>query len=45
MTRDPTKPESQALIAQGIDIVKGNVNDVETLKKLFKGEVYWNLPL
>jgi len=37
MTRDPAKPESQALIAQGVDIVKGDVDDVETLKQEFKG--------
>jgi hypothetical protein len=37
ITRDPTKPESQALIAQGIEIVKGDVEDVGTLKSAFKG--------
>lgn len=37
ITRDPTKSESQALIAQGIDIVKGDADDVDSLKKAFKG--------
>lgn len=37
VTRDPTKAESKALEAHGIEIVKGDVDDVETLKAAFKG--------
>jgi hypothetical protein len=37
ITRDPTKPESEALIAQGIEVVKGDVDNVETLRSAFKG--------
>jgi hypothetical protein len=37
VTRDPAKAESKALVAQGIEIVKGDVEDVESLKSAFKG--------
>jgi hypothetical protein len=37
ITRDPTKAESQALISQGIEIVKGDAEDVQSLKLAFKG--------
>jgi hypothetical protein len=37
ISRDPTKPESQALIAKGIEIVKGDSDDVESLKAAFQG--------
>ncbi|KAH7327248.1 hypothetical protein BKA65DRAFT_566619, partial [Rhexocercosporidium sp. MPI-PUGE-AT-0058] len=36
-SRDPTKASSQALIAQGIEIVPGDVDDVESLKSAFRG--------
>ncbi|KAG4444382.1 hypothetical protein IFR05_000147 [Cadophora sp. M221] len=36
-SRDPTKASSQALIAKGIEIVPGDVDDVESLKAAFKG--------
>jgi hypothetical protein len=37
VTRDSTKAESQALIAQGIEIVKEDVEDFKALKSAFKG--------
>lgn len=37
MTRDPSKPESQALIAQGIEVVKGDTDDVDSLRAAFAG--------
>ncbi|CZR55932.1 related to nitrogen metabolic regulation protein nmr [Phialocephala subalpina] len=36
-SRDPSKPASLALAAKGIEIVPGDVDNVESLKKAFKG--------
>ncbi|KAK0122070.1 hypothetical protein ONS95_010334 [Cadophora gregata] len=36
-SRDPSKPSSLALISQGIEVVPGDVDDVESLKAAFKG--------
>ncbi|KUJ18857.1 NAD(P)-binding protein [Mollisia scopiformis] len=36
-SRDPTKESSQDLAAKGIEIVYGDVDDVDSLKKAFKG--------
>jgi hypothetical protein len=33
----PAQAESQALVTQGIEIVQGDIDDVETLKAAFKG--------
>jgi hypothetical protein len=37
ISRDPTGTSSQALIAKGIEIVKAELEDVESLKAAFKG--------
>jgi hypothetical protein len=46
ITRDPTKAESKALVAQGIEIVKGDIDVVESLKVAFQGAhtVFGNTP-
>jgi NmrA-like family len=36
VTRDPTKAESLNLVKRGIEVVKGDVNDVNSLKAAFK---------
>jgi hypothetical protein len=37
LTRNPSSPASQALSAKGIQLVQGDVNDVDSLKAAFKG--------
>jgi hypothetical protein len=37
LTRDPKSPASQALSAQGIEMVQANLHDPESLKGVFKG--------
>ena len=37
ITRDPSKPAAKALAAQGIDIVRGDMDDVQSLKAAFHG--------
>jgi hypothetical protein len=37
ISRDPAKPESEALKKKGIEIVKGDSDDVESLKAAFQG--------
>ena len=43
ITRDPNKDKARALAAQGADVVKADLDDVESLKKAFAGAygVYW----
>ncbi|KFY18087.1 hypothetical protein V492_00157 [Pseudogymnoascus sp. VKM F-4246] len=44
VTRDPSKPASKALAAKGIEIVKGDVDDVDSIKAAVQGAsiVYGN---
>ncbi|KFY46697.1 hypothetical protein V494_00361 [Pseudogymnoascus sp. VKM F-4513 (FW-928)] len=44
VTRDPSKPASKALAAKGIEIVKGDVDDVDSIKAAVRGAsiVYGN---
>lgn len=37
VTRDPSKPAAQSLQQKGVDVVTGDANDVESLKKAFSG--------
>lgn len=37
ITRDPSKDKAKALAARGADVVAGNLDDVESLKKAFAG--------
>ncbi|KAK5679774.1 hypothetical protein LTS10_007722 [Elasticomyces elasticus] len=37
VTRDPAKPASQALKKQGVELVQGDVDDVESLKVALRG--------
>jgi uncharacterized protein YbjT (DUF2867 family) len=37
VTRDPSKPAAQALAAQGIEIVPGDLDDVDSLISAFRG--------
>ncbi|KAI9840666.1 MAG: hypothetical protein M1837_001390 [Sclerophora amabilis] len=37
ITRDPTKASSKALVERGIEVVKGDLNDKESLVEAFKG--------
>jgi len=37
ITRDPSKEQAQALAAQGAEVVKADLDDVESLKKAFAG--------
>ncbi|KAK5724566.1 hypothetical protein LTR15_004612 [Elasticomyces elasticus] len=37
VTRDPAKPASQALKKQGVELVQGDVDDVESLKLALRG--------
>lgn len=37
LTRNPSSPTSQALSAKGVQIIKGDVNDVDSLKAAFRG--------
>jgi len=37
ITRDPNKDNAKALKAQGAEVVQGNLDDVESLKKAFAG--------
>ena len=37
ITRDPSKDKSKALAAAGAEVVSGNLDDVESLKKAFAG--------
>jgi uncharacterized protein YbjT (DUF2867 family) len=37
ITRDPNKPQAQALAAQGAEVVKADIDDVDSLKKAFAG--------
>ncbi|KAJ5902337.1 hypothetical protein N7495_002865 [Penicillium taxi] len=37
LTRDPSSPASQALRARGVQMIKGDVNDVDSLKAAFQG--------
>ncbi|KAL6691252.1 hypothetical protein J3F84DRAFT_397770 [Trichoderma pleuroticola] len=37
ITRDPSKPESKALASKGVEIVKGDLNDVESMKTAVRG--------
>ncbi|MCJ1250688.1 hypothetical protein MMC30_007916 [Trapelia coarctata] len=37
ITRDPSKPSAQALVAQGIEIVKADLGDTDSLIAAFKG--------
>ncbi|KAF3057505.1 NmrA family domain-containing protein 1 [Trichoderma lentiforme] len=37
ITRDPSKPESKALAGKGIEILKGDVNDFESIKIAVRG--------
>ncbi|KAJ3297658.1 hypothetical protein HK104_000291 [Borealophlyctis nickersoniae] len=37
LTRDPTKPAAQALAAEGIEVVKGDVSNKEDVRKAFEG--------
>ena len=37
VTRDPTKPAATALAAKGIQIVRGDMDDTESLKTAFRG--------
>ncbi|MCJ1468393.1 hypothetical protein MMC07_007021 [Pseudocyphellaria aurata] len=37
ITRDPSKPNAQALIKQGVECVEGDVNSKESLEKALKG--------
>ncbi|KFY10710.1 hypothetical protein V491_07517 [Pseudogymnoascus sp. VKM F-3775] len=45
VTRDPSKPASKALAGKGIDIVKGDVDDVDSIKAAVQGAsiVYGNI--
>ncbi|RFU81652.1 nadp-binding [Trichoderma arundinaceum] len=44
VTRDPSKPESRALASKGIEIVKGDVDDVDSIRAAIQGAsvVYGN---
>ncbi|KAH7413108.1 hypothetical protein BKA64DRAFT_771082 [Cadophora sp. MPI-SDFR-AT-0126] len=37
ISRDPSKASSQSLVSQGIEIVPGDVDDIDSLKAAFKG--------
>jgi uncharacterized protein YbjT (DUF2867 family) len=37
ITRDPGKDKAKALAARGVEVVKGDLDDVESLKKAFAG--------
>jgi len=37
VTRDPSKDKAKALAAKGAEVVQGNLDDVESLKKAFAG--------
>ncbi|KAL5585560.1 hypothetical protein FOVSG1_014949 [Fusarium oxysporum f. sp. vasinfectum] len=37
ITRDPSKPSSQEWVSQGVEIVKGDLNDLNSLKSAFAG--------
>jgi uncharacterized protein YbjT (DUF2867 family) len=37
LTRNPTSPKAQALAAQGIEVVQGNLNDPASLAPVFQG--------
>ncbi|KAH8665563.1 hypothetical protein BGZ61DRAFT_538529 [Ilyonectria robusta] len=37
ITRDPSKPSSQAWADKGVELIKADVNDVDSLKKAFAG--------
>src|SRR6266480_2833817 len=37
ITRDPSKDKAKALAAKGAEVVKGDLDDVESLKKAFAG--------
>jgi uncharacterized protein YbjT (DUF2867 family) len=37
VTRDPSKDKAQALASKGAEVVKGDLDDVESLKKAFAG--------
>ncbi|KAL8709763.1 MAG: hypothetical protein Q9220_005549 [cf. Caloplaca sp. 1 TL-2023] len=37
ITRDPSKPNAQALTARGVECVTGDINDKESLKKALTG--------
>src|SRR5918998_2396149 len=37
ITRDPSKDKAQALAAAGAEVVKADIDDVESLKKAFAG--------
>ena len=37
ITRDPAKDKAQALAAKGAELVKADLDDVESLKKAFAG--------
>ncbi|KAL7904116.1 hypothetical protein GGI35DRAFT_490824 [Trichoderma velutinum] len=37
VTRDPSKPASRALAAKGIEIVKGDAEDIESIKTALRG--------
>lgn len=37
VTRDPSSDKAKALAAKGVEVVKGDVNDPESLKKAFQG--------
>ncbi|CEI67576.1 hypothetical protein FVEN_g5667 [Fusarium venenatum] len=37
VTRDPTKPSSQAWVDKGVELVKADINDIATLKLAFAG--------
>jgi hypothetical protein len=37
ITRDPTKPSAKKWSSQGVDMVVGNLDDIESLKEAFQG--------
>jgi uncharacterized protein YbjT (DUF2867 family) len=37
VTRDPTKPAGQALQLKGVEVVKGDLDDVESIKQALRG--------
>ncbi|KAH7316939.1 hypothetical protein B0I35DRAFT_451737 [Stachybotrys elegans] len=37
LTRDPSKPASKALAARGIEIVKGDIDDIDSIKAAVQG--------
>jgi len=37
ITRDPNKPQAKALAAKGAEVVKADIDDVDSLKKAFAG--------